>query len=238
MRPISGPCIVLREASEVEVTAARAAAVAHVGPAVVAWAGGWLAVDYLPGRHVSTLELSRPTVLAELADLLHRWHASDVTSLPEAPLAPIRQGYLASIPSAAMPAGLEADSACADALERQLEQSAQRRVQAHLDVVANLLATPHGLRLIDFEYAASATPARELGQVVWEAELDRPGLGRLVRAYGMDADVAEEATAGWAWITGVTWTLWALACQDSPVLQQYARRSWERLQHYWACTGG
>jgi thiamine kinase-like enzyme len=110
-------------------------------------------------------------------------------------------------------------------------------VPAHLDVVANVLATQRGLRLIDFEYAAAASPARELGQVVWEAELDRQGLGRLVRAYGTGAGVAEEATAGWAWITGVTWTLWALARQDTPVLQQYARRSWERLQHYWAGTG-
>ena len=89
-------------------------------------------------------------------------------------------------------------------------ESPATRVPAHLDVVANLLATPRGLRLIDFEYAAAADPARELGQVVWEAELDRRGLERLmVQAYGADAGVAEEATRDWAWIAGVTWTLWA-----------------------------
>ncbi len=237
MRPISGPAIVVREASDGEVSAALAAATVHVGPAVVVSSAGWLAVEHLLGSHLNALELSRPTVLADLADLLRRWHEADVT-LAEAPMAPLREAYLEGIPSGALPAGLKADAARADALERQLEKTSVRRVPSHLDVAANVLATPRGLRLIDFEYAAAADPARELGQVVWEAELDRQGLCRLVRAYGTDARVAEEATAGWAWITGVTWTLWALALGDSAAMPQYGRRSRERLQHYWARTGG
>ena len=54
---------------------------------------------------------------------------------------------------------------------------------SHLDVMANVLSTDRGLRLIDFEYARSAPPARELGQLIWEGELDRRGADRLVSSY-------------------------------------------------------
>lgn len=200
---------------------------------VMAAAEGWLAVEYLPGRPVSTLELGRPPALDALASLLRRLHGSDVM-LPEAPLAPMRAAYLAAVPAGRLPAGLLAHAEQADVLESELGRAWPRRVPAHLDVVANLVRTRGGMRLIDFEYAAATDPARELGQVVWEAELDRCGLRRLVRAYDAGAGVAEEATASWAQIAGVTWTLWALTAQDSPGLLQYARRSWERLQSYGA----
>ena len=237
MRPTRGPAIVVRAASDREVQAARAAAAADVGPRVVASPAGWLAVAHLQGRHVSAVELSRPSVLAELADLLSLWHQTDL-SLAEAPLGPARANYLAGIHSDALPPALKADASRADAWESQLNEASGRRVPAHLDVVANVLATARGLRLIDFEYAAAADPARELGQVAWEAELDRQGLERLVRAYGADSGVAVEATAAWAWITGVTWTLWAMAREGDTVLERYARRSWERLQRHWAYPGG
>jgi hypothetical protein len=236
MRPVGGPALVVRQASVREVLAARAAAAAEVGPGVVAAPEGWLAVEHLQGRHVSALELSRPAVLADLADVLRRWHATDLT-LPDAPLGRARSRYLAGIPSAGVPSALRLDVARADDWEAQLVDSGERRVPAHLDVVSNVLATPQGLRLIDFEYAAGADPARELGQVVWEAELDRPGLERLVGAYGPDNGVTVAATALWAWITGVTWTLWAMTLQTDPVFDQYARRSWERLQRHWASPG-
>ncbi len=237
VRPVSGPALVVRQASGREVLVARAAAAADVGPEVVASPTGWLAVEHLEGRHVRAVELSRPTVLAELADLLRRLHQIDLT-LTEAPLKSARAVYLAGIPRGTVPTALRVDSALADSFETQLAESAVRRVPAHLDVVANVLETPRGLRLIDFEYAAAADPARELGQVVWEAELDRQESERLVRAYATDADVAVEATALWAWITGVTWTLWAMACQGDPVFERYARRSFERLRRHWARPGG
>ncbi|MCZ3389375.1 MAG: phosphotransferase [Actinomycetia bacterium] len=236
MSPVHGPALVVCEASDCDVQAAGAAAVAGVGPTVIAAPEGWLVVEHLQGQHVSAVELSRPTVLDELADLLRRWHQSDVT-LTEAPLGPARVAYLAGIAPDALPTALKVDAARADACETELEKASGGHVPAHLDVVANLLATPRGLRLIDFEYAAAADPARELGQVAWEAELDPRGLQRLVRAYGADAGVAVEATASWAWVTGVTWTLWAMARKGDPVFERYARRSWERVQRHWGRQG-
>lgn len=226
-----GSALVVRSASDVEVTAARAAALTRVGAPVVAAADGWLAVEYLPGSHVSVLELSRPSVLADLGRLLSRWHGADV-ALPESSLASARATYLSEVPAGGAPVGLTAAVAEADTVEAELASTSRQRSPAHLDVVANLIDTDHGLRLIDFEYAAAADPARELGQVVWEGELDRAAAARLVQAYDPTRGVAEGATAAWAWVTGVTWTVWAYAREDQ--WERYARRSWERLQSYWA----
>lgn len=230
--------VVARPASDREVAASKAAAAAGVGPTVVASLEGWLVVEHLTGRHLSPLDLSRPTEQAALAALLHRWHLAAVT-LPEAPLAPLRAQYLDAIPADTLPHGLSLASSRATEIETRLERASRHRVPAHLDVIANVLATPRGLRLIDFEYAAAADPARELGQVVWEAELDAAGMRRLLHGYGSGKHtssdhVDEAAVAAWAWISGVTWTLWALSRQDGPFLRQYGRRSWERLQGYWA----
>lgn len=227
------PDLVVRPASDVEVTAARAAELSRVGAPVVAVRQGWMAVEYLLGEHVSVAELGRPQLLSDLGRLLRRWHDSDV-ALPESPLMTARASYVAAVPDRRLPPGLAAAVADADAMEVELARARRRQRPAHLDVVANLIVTDAGLRLIDFEYAASADPARELGQVVWEAELDRAAAGRLVQAYDPTGGVAETATEPWAWVTGVTWTVWAYAHADQWNLQRYARRSWERLRSHWA----
>lgn len=228
-----GVDLVVRQSSEVEERAARAAADVAVGPVVLAGAEGWLATEYLPGANVTGLELSRPPSLDELAALLRRLHTCDV-DLPAATLADARGQYVAGVTSERLPDGLLAAVGEADRMERSLASSSSLRVPAHLDVVANLLMTPLGLRLIDFEYAAAADPARELGQVIWEAEINRAGAQRLVGAYGCEGVVTHEMAQAWAWITGVTWTAWALACGDDSVMERYGRRSWERLRDYWA----
>ncbi len=227
-----GADLVVRQSSAVEERAARAAADLAVSPVVVASAAGWLATEYLSGANVTGLELSRPPSLDELAALLRRLHSCDV-DLPAAPLSDARREYVACVAPDRLPDGLLAAVGDADRLERSLVSSSSRRVPAHLDVVANLLRTPSGLRLIDFEYAASAHPARELGQVIWESEINRAGARRLVGAYGCEGVVTHEMAHAWAWVTGVTWTAWALACDDSSVMERYGRRSWERLRDYW-----
>jgi thiamine kinase-like enzyme len=121
----------------------------------------------------------------------------------------------------------------ANRLEQELSAAGRGMVPAHLDVAANLLMTSAGLRLIDFEYAAAADPARELGQVIWEAEIDGEGARYLVDAYGRDGDVTYEGAVAWSWVAGVTWTAWALSHDDSVVMRRYGLRSWERLQSYW-----
>jgi thiamine kinase len=227
-----GADLVVRQTSEVAERATRAAADAAVGPAVLAGAGGWMATEYLPGANVTGLELSRPPILDALAALLRRLHTCDV-NLPAATLSDARREYVARVAPERLPDGLHTAVGEADRMERSLASSSSLLVPAHLDVAANLLLTPSGLRLIDFEYAAAAHPARELGQVIWEAEIDRAGAQRLVGAYGCETVVTHEMAQAWAWVTGVTWTAWALAFHDNSVMERYGRRSWERLRGYW-----
>lgn len=232
VRRADGADLVVRQAGEAEELAARAAADVAVGPVVVASAEGWLATEYLDGAGLTGLELGRPVVLDELAVLLRRLHSCDLI-LPEAPMADARHRYVAGLSPTGLPDGLLAAVAEAERVELDLSSAGTGLVPAHLDVVANLLMTRSGLRLIDFEYAAAADPARELGQVIWEAEVGRGGARRLVSAYGKDVAAGEESAAAWAWVTGVTWTAWALCQPDSPVLRRFGLRSWERLRNYW-----
>jgi thiamine kinase len=224
--------VVVRSASDVEQQAAGAAADVGVGPRVVALAAGWLVVEYLAGAHLMTLELSRPVVLSDLASLLRRWHSCDVR-LPEVELAEARHGYLEQLASSRLPGSLLSAAAEADVVERRLVSAGAARVPAHLDVAANVVATATGLRLIDFEYAGAAEPAREIGQVIWEAQLDPAGAERLVSAYGPGDGVSVWSTREWAWVTGVTWTLWALSREGDASARCYARRSWEQMNTFW-----
>jgi thiamine kinase len=237
VRRPEGADVVVRQASETEERAARAAAEVAVGPIVLASAEGWLASEYLDGVRVTALELSRPVWLAELAALLRRLHSCDV-ALAEAPMADARRAYAANLGAGELTDPLRVAIDDADRLERELSGTAPSLVPAHLDVVANLLMTSGGLRLIDFEFAAAADPARELGQLIWEAEVDGAGARLLVDAYGSDGVGGYERAVAWSWVAGVTWTAWALSHGDSIVMRRYGLRSWERLQsHWWRPTG-
>jgi hypothetical protein len=188
-----------------------------------------MVTEWLPGERLCALELGRPAVVDGVAELLRRWHLCSV-ELPPASMQAARADYVES-------AGLPALPWLGAVDEAEQSLPASPRVPAHLDVAANLLMTEVGPRLIDFEYAASATPAQELGQLVWEAELRPPQADRLVHAYwGSGAGAAERASVTtWAWVTGVTWALWAAG---RPELAGYGRRSWERLTGHWALPAG
>jgi thiamine kinase len=224
--------VVVRSASAVEQRAAAAAADAGVGPAVVAMTAEWLVVEYLAGTHLTALELSRPTVLSELAGLLRRWHSSAV-SLPEVELSEARHRYLQGVAPDRVPDGLLPAVVAADGMEQRLASTQPLRLPAHLDVTANVVATTAGLRLIDFEYAGAADPARELGQVIWEGQLDPAGADRLLDAYGPCEGVSTQSVREWAWVTAVTWTLWALSRDQNASSRRYARRSVEQMNTFW-----
>ncbi len=222
-----GARTVVRRASADEISATRAAEEVGVGPRVLAVIEDWLVVEWLAGQALTTLELARPTVLDGVADLLRRWHRCRV-SLPPASMGAARAAYAAA---AEVSPELIALVEAADRAERALPTA--ERVPAHLDVAANLVRTGQGLRLIDFEYAAAATPAQELGQLVWEGELGPEQADRLMDAYweGGAGGSERSAVTAWTWISGVTWTAWA---SGRPELATYARRSWERVVGHWA----
>jgi hypothetical protein len=231
----SGPACVARGAEPLEVEAARCAASLRVGPAVWGAAEGWLVTEHVAGPHVGTLELSRPAVLDEVAHLLYRWHRAPLEAPPR-PLRVAREVYRerARVVDPGLVRALGPWDAAAARCEVELVQRPAGEVTGHLDVAANLLRTPHGLRLIDFEYVASADPNRELGQLVWEAELTEASAGRLTEAYWRpvgDGPRYLADVAAWAFVAGVTWTLWGAG---DPDLALWTRRSVERLRRHWA----
>lgn len=234
-----GDAWAVRPAGSLEVMATEQAAALRVGPQVRAAAGGWLVTELLSGTHVGALELSRPPVLEEVAALLHRWHRAPL-ELPGRPLAEARQTYLRRVEGAesSLIQALAPLLAEADRRESKLVRRPAGAVTGHLDVAANLLRTPAGLRLIDFEYAASTDPNRELGQLVWEAELSARSAHRLTDAYWRPVEPPSRRhrgdVAGWAFVVGVTWTLWAAGQAG---LRMWTRRSAERLRGHWATAG-
>ena len=242
LRTRRGPDLVLAPADAVQTTAAHAAAQCDVGPRVVDYVDGWLVCEWFAGAHLTPLELRRPDVLLDLAALLARWHSCQLT-LPVLPMSESRHQYVAAAGGRVTPALANAIE-WADQVEGDLQAASERWVPAHLDVVANVLSTDRGLRLIDFEYARPAPPARELGQLIWDAELDQRSAELLVTAYlgalgepRMRKAHQVAAAATWCALSGVTWTTWALA-RPGKDMQRYARRSWERLVSHWARPPG
>jgi len=239
VRAATGDAAVAVAATPTAAEIARIAGQVAVGPAVLGVADGWVLTESLVGPRLTPLELSRPQVLRELAALLANWHRTPPGSFDH-PLA--GADLLTSLRAYAAAAG-DLDRRLVPAItwaEQTLEQLAASptvQVACHLDVGANVIATPRGLRLIDFDYAALADPAQELGQLVWEAELDRASTETLVAAYAAatcgSPTVSVAAAATWCVAAGISWTVWA-AARDDERLRQFSRRSAERLASHWA----
>ena len=226
--------VVASRASQVSMAATHAAAELSVGPRVLDVVDGWLVTERLQGVQLSALEMRRPCVLDALASMLARWHTSTVT-LPTASMLDSLRHYaneaVDSVDVSIARAVSWAEHVLTE-LTEHTEHTAQR-VPCHLDVAANVVSTRQGLRLIDFDFAAMADPAQELGQLMWEAELDERGAVRLLGAYSRASGVDVAGSATWCLAAGVTWTVWALSPQR-PHMARYARRSWERLGSHWA----
>ncbi len=230
-----GEDVVATKASPAAVDAALAAADVSVGPRVLEVLDGWLVCERLYGSHLTPLELHRPPVLEDLATVFARLHSTPV-ALPEASMLDSLRQYVEEVGSS-IDAGVARAVAWADDVLTELTAHTRRRVFCHLDVAANVIATPHGLRIIDFDFAALADPAQELGQVLWEAEIDQQGAAQLIDGYARTTgvDVADWAT--WCLAAGVTWTVWAMSPRRGE-MTRYARRSWERLASHWAWGDG
>ena len=239
VRASDGRSAVVTPSTAAATEALRRAGEVSVGPVVLGATGGWVLTEHLNGPRLTPVELSRPEVLNDLAALLARWHRTPSASLGVQPARADLLGSLRTYSAAApsLDARWRRAIAWAEQAVAQLTGPSSQLVPCHLDVGANVIATPRGLRLIDFDFAALADPAQELGQVIWEAELSEASAVRLVEAYQGAGDTSDPeivaAAATWCVAVGISWTVWALA-SDSPAMSRYARRSAERLASHWA----
>ena len=193
----AGVDVVVTPATPAAIEVALAAADVAVGPRVLDVLDGWLVCERLHGSHLTSLELRRPCVLEELATMFARLHSTTV-SLPAASMLDSLHQHTDQA-AGSLDAGVAEAVAWADAVLTDLAADSMRLVPCHLDVAANVIATKDGLRFIDFDFAALADAGQELGQVVWEAELDEREAEHLVDAYaretGFEVQVAESATS-------------------------------------------
>jgi thiamine kinase-like enzyme len=235
--------VVARRATRSHVDAACAAGEIGVGPVVIDFVDDWLFCEWIDGAVLTPLELRRPAVIDELSKLLSRLHDSAVV-LPSASMAQSLREYAGDAAHDLAATGLDKCVTWAlDALGR-IDGPSDTHVPCHLDVAQNVVASSRGLRLIDYEFAAAATPAQELGQLIWEGELDRRGADQLAASYSVRSghQVADWAT--WCLSSGVSWTVWAMSISTSTSsnnrahMQRFARRSSERLRSHWAWEDG
>jgi thiamine kinase-like enzyme len=234
--PNTGPPVVASPASPSHLDAARAAGNASVGPVVIDAVDGWMFCEWLDGTRLTPLELRRPPVIDDLVSLLVQLHASGV-SLPAASMTQSLRSYGADAASEVAEAGLDDCVRWAlDALHR-IDSAAAAVVPCHLDVAENVIAGDRGTRLIDYEFAAAATPDQELGQLIWEGELDRRGAHQLVDSYATRSGHQVAYWATWCLVSGVSWTVWAMSSERAR-MRRYARRSRERLRTHWAWDDG
>jgi thiamine kinase-like enzyme len=198
-----------------ELANCQAAAAAGIGAPVVArlHAERVLVTRFLAGDRLTPEDLRRGDRLAELAALLRRLHGR---CRFRGGIDMFRRQH--DYEAAALARGCELPQdyrRYQRHLERIRQAFAAHRigpVACHNDLVAeNLIDTPAGLRLIDYEYAGTNDPYSDLGDAWAESHLWLDQLEELVGHYHGEPEPALVARARlWALVSKYGWTLWAV----------------------------
>jgi thiamine kinase-like enzyme len=124
--------------------------------------------------------------------------------------------------------GYEAAKKRVEALERPLSVLGGERVACHNDLVPeNVLRTPAGLILIDWEYSGRNDPAWDLASFVLESSLDEASELRFLSAY-TGGPVSERLRArvdAYKLLQDFLWSLWS-------ILQETANRDPSKAKSY------
>jgi thiamine kinase-like enzyme len=198
-----------------ELANCEAAALAGVGAPVVARLPdlGVLVTRFLEGERLTPDDLRRGDRLEELAALLRRLHdrcrfrghmdmfrrQRDYQALA------LARGY-------DLPDDYGRYEHHLDRIQDAFVAHPVRPVACHNDLVAeNLIDTPGGLRLIDYEYSGNNDPYSDLGDAWAESHLWLDQLEQLVAHYHGEPAPALVARARlWALVSKYGWTLWAV----------------------------
>jgi thiamine kinase-like enzyme len=198
-----------------ELANCRAASEAGVGAPFVVWLAAQrvLVMRFLPGRTLTPEDLRRGDRLGEVAALLRGLHRGcrfrgsfdmfrrqrDYQAAVLDRGFPLPDGYLRYQPHVRR-------------IERAFAAHPVTPVACHNDLVAeNLIDTPSGLRLIDYDYSGNNDPCSDLGDCWSESQLSLPQLDQLVGHYFGEPDPALVARARlWALMSKYGWTLWAV----------------------------
>lgn len=193
----------------------KAASVAGVGAPFVAWlsAERVLIMRFLAGRTLTPEDLRYGDRLAEVAALLRRLHGG-CRFRGHFDMFRRQRDYQASALARgfALPEGYLRYEGHVRRIERAFAAHPMTAVACHNDLVAeNLIETPTGLRLIDYDYSGNNDPCSDLGDAWSESHLSLEQLDQLVGHYFGEPDPALVARARlWALMSKYGWTLWAV----------------------------
>ena len=177
-----------------ELSVARAAASAGLGPGVHHHEPGALVIDYIPARALSEADLHEEATLLAATDLVARMHR-DVAGHLRGPVLTfwvfhILRDYAATLRDRGSPHAPRLGDLldAASALERAV--GPVDLVIGHNDLLpANILHEGSRLWLIDFEYAGFNSPLFDLGGLATNAGLERAAeTAMLARYFGRPPD--------------------------------------------------
>jgi thiamine kinase-like enzyme len=198
-----------------ELANCRAASAAGVGAPFVAWlrTERVLVMRFLAGRTLTPDDLRRGDRLADVAALLRRLHRG-CRFHGHFDMFRRQRDYQAALLSRgwALPDGYLRYQPHVRRIERAFAAYPVTPVACHNDLVAeNLIDTPAGLRLIDYDYSGNNDPCSDLGDAWSESHLSAGQLEQLVGHYFGEPDPALVARARlWALMSKYGWTLWAV----------------------------
>jgi thiamine kinase-like enzyme len=195
--------------------AARQAAAAELAPPVLATADsgamliGWVE-NAAPMRTDALLD---PAFRLRLCETLRQLHSGPLLRR-QLDHAAVQRRFLAGVRDRelAFPPGYDDLPVWADQLSAVLKRRPQPAVPCHNDLSAgNVLDDSQQLWLIDFEYAADAEPAAELGNAIGMSALPNTAVEPLVTAYRGEPDqlLTDRAVLYHA-LSIVTWIPWLI----------------------------
>lgn len=185
-------------------------------------ATGIVATRWIEDSAPLTTVLSRddPALLDRAVMLLRRLHDSGAILPRTLDARAVVASYRARLPT---PNLQPIWTAAVDrAVDNALGAMAGELAPCHGDMTpANILLTPDGLRLIDWEYAVMADPAWDLGYLASEASLDDGGVARLVGEYQDSAMTVARVRAAMILAAAVStlWSLLRLRARPSPEIE-------------------
>lgn len=198
----------------------------QLGPAPIGWHQPWLLQSWLPGDVLTPAQFNQQQ--KAVLELLHRLHQQPLTGY-RLHLAPLLQRYWQLCQ--------QRHWRWQHRLQRLLKQGEPHPIRlapVHMDIHAgNLIATPEGLRLIDWEYAADGDVALELAALcAVDGEHEAEWIAGYAQRSQLDQHVLTRQMRRWQpWLHLLMASWYQLRAEQSqdPTLQQLAQSSWQDL---------
>lgn len=216
--------------------ASRVAAELGVAPQVVRFIEpeGYLVTRFVRGTPVPVEELRRPERLRELAHALRRVHDGPAIGARFDSFRVV-ESYCATALAHGVPVPDAYDEAKQVAHRIEAWRKGEPLHTCHNDLLnANLIATPHGLVIVDWEYAGMGDRFFDLANVSANHELDEDEARELLRAYfGEVRREHEDALRLMRFMSDFREAMWGVVQQGISELDfdfvAYADRHFERL---------